>query len=487
MPLNGTFSNPMSPSKSSYIVEWYDVLSFLIAFIGIVGNTFVIYLVKTRSSLKETSNTFVLSLAVADLLVSVIIQPSKFACDVQPACNVQLQRIFSELFIYWSVYNLCGLTIERYISIVFPMKRSTFMSKTRITVCIILCWLIPLVNFGLHFPWFYSSSNETRMFWLKTFTAIETCTMVGIPAIILVVLYARIFFVAQKHRRITAHQIGIVNYNKDLKNAVIRKNDSNPEVNNEIAVVAGCSEEKETHEKLQEKRVFGKMSLNETRCLTDETSVDLEVKEVCECQKNRHKEQKWKDPEFFSAASTDNKAEYHNNGLVISVDETSLTIERNGKHENEAKMSNRKKLETTGKTSAGFWRGLSCYPVLYNTHKSTKSSKQSIKKRLEQLLTPKQRRSGVSVIGCVIGIFLICWGVALYSSFCYYFARCPVSKTTQRVSWILLLLNSAVNPIVYALLKLDMRAEFLRLLRSWVNRLASLKGNIKIKPIAPNS
>lgn len=742
---NTTFSQP--PISAASLPVWYISLCFLISFLCILGNGCIIYLVKTRPSLQDISNTFIVSLAFADLLVGVIVFPSKLACTLLPA-DVLLQRVFSEMFMYWSVYNLCGMTIERFVFIVLPMKHHIYMSKRNCIVLITICWLIPLVNFLLHFTWLYSKSEETKKFWLKNFTAIETIMMVGVPSLVLVALYLKIFTVAQRHRKITANQIGMVSYNTNLSSAeqtennvltqkyqdvvlsensykekpsgtrfdmlsydntsnpveasVINQKYQNPSSsklckeyvperktgspNNQSSIGPAASSADsflrdqnylgEVHVSSVDsykENAFGTISTNkppnsspigpchgEDVDLNDkEVSIldqDVELyqqnkielvslekssasgsamsevhgvcgneeldprasgykdikdnkdhikdlyvkssdilnhlndKEKCnnfdnsdttpgdsanivKCQANeklsckedelaKNDEVKQTDCRVLSNANRNiseriqkpnkivtkcqvnsfNKAECIDQGsqivdfieddnpnesdntvdgflksqsirvynlsatfmnsfsvnnnqngvesvakssgqiafpvlnsvkitpnraaeqrtLVYSNDEKS--IEKQLEEENNSKRGANKtrkspiidSKENSDQRYLAFYSELQRNPI--------KATKQSMKKRLGKIIQ-KKRRSGASVIGLVIAAFLICWGVSLYRSICYYFELCNVSEGLTQAQWILLLLNSAVNPIVYAMLKTDLRKEFVNIKR----------------------
>ena len=69
------------------------------------------------------------------------------------------------------------------------------------------------------------------------------------------------------------------------------------------------------------------------------------------------------------------------------------------------------------------------------------------------------KRSSIKVVIAVVTIFLICWSLSVYASFCTYLGLCKVLLTFGRLSWLFVLFNSAINPIVFILFKSDMRAE----------------------------
>ena len=52
------------------VEPWFWVIAWLITILGVSGNAGVIYLIATKQHLQRKTNWFILSLATADLLVS---------------------------------------------------------------------------------------------------------------------------------------------------------------------------------------------------------------------------------------------------------------------------------------------------------------------------------------------------------------------------------------------------------------------------------
>lgn len=93
-----------------------------------------------------------------------------------------------------------------------------------------------------------------------------------------------------------------------------------------------------------------------------------------------------------------------------------------------------------------------------NSEMSNKETS-SPRKRRRLLRAQSDRKSAAKLIGTVVTLFILCWLVSIYVSLCYFLGVCRTSPTTQRVAWFLMLLNSAVNPVVYAFLKTDLSRE----------------------------
>ena len=125
---------------------WFWILGWVLSFLAITGNGFVIFLVCSRRNLRTKTNAFIVSLAVGDFCVGLSVVPSLFACDVTNTCY--WPKVFPSwndvvrwLFSYLSVLNLCSLVLERYIAIVKPFKYITFMTRSRVIQVITSCWI----------------------------------------------------------------------------------------------------------------------------------------------------------------------------------------------------------------------------------------------------------------------------------------------------------------------------------------------------------
>ena len=67
--------------------------------------------------------------------------------------------------------------------------------------------------------------------------------------------------------------------------------------------------------------------------------------------------------------------------------------------------------------------------------------------------------STVRLVSVLVTIFTACYGIRLYVLLCFTFKICFVSKHTLVIYKLLLLVNSTMNPLVYAFLKEDIKRE----------------------------
>ena len=116
---------------------WFWVLGWFLCIFTMVGNGFVIFLVCSKRQLRTKTNTFIVSLAVADFCAGMIAVPSPFLCKMENMCisDEKLILLIISLrvfFIYASGTNLFILVLERYVAVVKPLEYLTFMKRRRV-------------------------------------------------------------------------------------------------------------------------------------------------------------------------------------------------------------------------------------------------------------------------------------------------------------------------------------------------------------------
>ena len=132
------------------------VLSVWFSFSGlaaVTGNAVVLLLLYKNESLRTISNRFLVSLSVADFLVGLVIDPTwiVITCLIQPPKAHILFHITRVLWIDTTAattFNLCCVSVDRFIAIRFPFRYQDILTKKRCYTAIILVWLI---SFGLPF------------------------------------------------------------------------------------------------------------------------------------------------------------------------------------------------------------------------------------------------------------------------------------------------------------------------------------------------
>nr|XP_041574862.1 5-hydroxytryptamine receptor 4 isoform X2 [Taeniopygia guttata] len=217
----------VSSSEAFGIAEKIVLLSFISAVIlmAILGNLLVMVAVcRDRQLRKIKTNYFIVSLAFADLLVSVLVMPfgamelvqdnwiyGEMFCLVRTSLDVLLTTA--------SILHLCCISLDRYYAICCqPLVYRNKMTPLRIALMLGGCWIIPtFISFlPIMQGWnsigiidliqqrqFNKASNSTYCIFMVNKPYAITCSVVAfyIPFLLMVLAYHRIYVTARAHAR----------------------------------------------------------------------------------------------------------------------------------------------------------------------------------------------------------------------------------------------------------------------------------------------
>ncbi|XP_028630068.1 5-hydroxytryptamine receptor 4 isoform X3 [Grammomys surdaster] len=206
-------------------VEKVLLLTFLavVILMAILGNLLVMVAVcRDRQLRKIKTNYFIVSLAFADLLVSVLVMPfgamelvqhiwiyGEMFCLVRTSLDVLLTTA--------SIFHLCCISLDRYYAICCqPLVYRNKMTPLRIALMLGGCWIIPMFisflpimqgwnNIGIvdviEKRKFSHNSNSTWCIFMVNKPYAITCSVVAfyIPFLLMVLAYYRIYVTAKEH------------------------------------------------------------------------------------------------------------------------------------------------------------------------------------------------------------------------------------------------------------------------------------------------
>ncbi|XP_026201314.1 5-hydroxytryptamine receptor 2B [Anabas testudineus] len=131
-------------------LKWPALLIIMVIIPTIGGNILVILAVSLEKKLQNATNYFLMSLAVADLLVGLLVMPIALVTVLYNAdwplpeflCPIWL--FLDVLFSTASIMHLCAISLDRYIAIKKPIQHSQYKSRAKAMVKIGLVWLISI-------------------------------------------------------------------------------------------------------------------------------------------------------------------------------------------------------------------------------------------------------------------------------------------------------------------------------------------------------
>jgi len=144
--MNVSCLNERLSNASSIVLSLWFASSGLAA---VIGNAVVLWLFYKNESLRTISNRFLASLCVADFLVGLVIDPVWIAIrfSTQPPRTHILKQVINLLWIHTTaatVFNLCCVSVDRFIAIRFPFRYQNIITKKRCYAVIMMVWLISL-------------------------------------------------------------------------------------------------------------------------------------------------------------------------------------------------------------------------------------------------------------------------------------------------------------------------------------------------------
>ncbi|PVD29386.1 hypothetical protein C0Q70_08637 [Pomacea canaliculata] len=217
--LNGSFlpTDAIPEEEQEYSLPEKAVIGAILTvmvFVAVVGNLLVCAAVFTDRRLKRNSNFFIVSLAIADLLVALVVMTFAIANDIHG------RWVFGSIFCkVWissdimcstaSILNLCVISLDRYIHIRDPLRYEAWMTTRKTVLFIATVWILSvLISFvpthlGWHEPPMGENSTELQelcVFNINPVYAIVSSTVsFYIPCVVMVSIYVRLYVYARRH------------------------------------------------------------------------------------------------------------------------------------------------------------------------------------------------------------------------------------------------------------------------------------------------
>ena len=188
-------SNKLSFPSSITLALLYGVITLP----AILGNGAFLWVIYKCRALRTISNLLVSSLALADLLVGLVIDPVWIArCMLTPRpYNHALKIAIDLLWIQTSVtttFSLCVVSLDRYIAVRSALLYNQIVTYKRCYAAVSFVWIVSIA-FGLSRVWVTNPANLPRLWMCVTIITIL------LPMILIIFCYYRIFLLARMQSR----------------------------------------------------------------------------------------------------------------------------------------------------------------------------------------------------------------------------------------------------------------------------------------------
>ncbi|XP_035532224.1 trace amine-associated receptor 13c-like [Morone saxatilis] len=202
--LNLSCRKPMPPQSDAMLVY---ILLTSISLLTAALNLLVIISISHFRQLHSPTNLLILSLAVSDFLVGLLLMPVEilftetcwFLGDLMCALYYYVDFIITSS----SVGNMVLISIDRYLAICDPLHYTSRVTLERTKICVCLCWICPIFYNSLILKDFLRQPDSQNSCYGECVVVLNYITgvvdfiftFIG-PITVIIVLYMRVFVVA---------------------------------------------------------------------------------------------------------------------------------------------------------------------------------------------------------------------------------------------------------------------------------------------------
>ena len=183
------------------------LLSFMCLLIVVV-NGLVIFLIYKKKSLRTLTNMFLTSLALSDLMSSLLGIPLLDICLVKDAIKVCVSS--SIIIRFTAISSVCHVLLiacDRYIFIVHSINYHVLVTKSRAIVAIVAIWLLSFLASVIQLSWqnlqegALTEYHETAQEMDIKYSVACIALFFAIPLLLMCYLYGHIYYISIKRNK----------------------------------------------------------------------------------------------------------------------------------------------------------------------------------------------------------------------------------------------------------------------------------------------
>lgn len=413
------------------VSEWEALVMIIVLTIIILctifGNILVVLGVFTYQPLRIVQNFFIVSLAIADLAVAILVMPLNIAYLIlgrwlwgKHLCKLWLTSDI--LCCTSSILNLCAIALDRYWAITDPINYANKRTLKRVILQITGVWILsliisspPLLGWN-DWPDKFIDDTPCQLTSERGYVIYSSFGSFFLPLLIMTIVYIKIYTAAkQRLRRRMATKVyrrrSAINV-EDIE-IVPEKDSGNSESN--------PNEENDSDSSQSTKRCQKKEFLDIKRNLF----MPLLLLHDADSRKKIEAD--------IGILKNDGMSRSYSKKVIGSIKRASHKRGRRGK------------------------------PLLASVNSSGDVVHQFFEQK-QKISLSKERRAA-RTLGIIMGVFVICWLpfflmyiILAFCPFC-----CPNGKIINFITW-LGYVNSTVNPLIYTIFNIEFRKAFKKLL-----------------------
>ena len=179
--------NEAGPLYTSFIVNC--VFNAFSAYIAIMLNILMIHAIRKPLSLSKPLKTLLLSLAVYDLGVGLLVQPLYILMMINPTSSTIIAfTIISLWFGNASFFRVVAISVDRYLAIHLHLRYDELVTPKRVLTAVMFVWFL-----CVSFPFIFLIARSKELGNVLIITISDFCF------IITAVVYCRIYFIVKHH------------------------------------------------------------------------------------------------------------------------------------------------------------------------------------------------------------------------------------------------------------------------------------------------
>ena len=164
-----------------YLDLMFCVFNAYLSYTATMLNIVAIYAIRKTSSLSKNLKTLLLSQAVSDLGVGLLVQPMVVAEVISPKQNNEAKRVArlipTNLFIFATLFSVTALCADRFLAIHLHLRYQELVTYKRLATVVVSTWVISafisLIRFRLPKNFMYVSFAVTQSACIVTATSLS--------------------------------------------------------------------------------------------------------------------------------------------------------------------------------------------------------------------------------------------------------------------------------------------------------------------------
>ncbi|ELT87495.1 hypothetical protein CAPTEDRAFT_198874 [Capitella teleta] len=138
---------PLEPAETHLLVIQTVFLSVLMLVV-ISGNAGLICVIACTQQLRSVTHAFIVSLALSDMLVGVVIIPINFAIPTamfHGYTTCMYAACFTVVVALSSIANIFAVSIDRYLAVAHPLRYRSLMTPRNASIAISTTWVVSII------------------------------------------------------------------------------------------------------------------------------------------------------------------------------------------------------------------------------------------------------------------------------------------------------------------------------------------------------